>query len=251
MPITVTTNIQPRIDRLTDLISQVKSHQKALQSAQQQPGSDEEELSRSTKQLKHVAKKVVSQSCLIAELVTLQSSVEGGTSSLVYEEISDGFGRTRIEDWIWPPGPIRFTIHGSGTDSSNHEAPIFRDRKGSSSSWTMVSDQDDEDLSPDSGSDDDHDIDMMRSFLTRGHEGLSQMDYKQAMENFRQALKLAKGMKSSKTKGFDLVHARTKLGLSCLHEGELDESEHIFLGIAEEPLGDNDISTLFLMLLMP
>ena len=158
MPITATTNIRPMIDRLTELVDQLKTNQEAMQGEQQQPGPDEEQLFRDTKQLKHVARRILSQSSLIAELVTSISSVENGTSSLVYGEVSDGFERTKTEGWISLLAHNRPTTYRSDTNSSSYGSPIFSKRRGSTGSWTIVSDQDDEDSSPNSGSDDDHDI---------------------------------------------------------------------------------------------
>lgn len=77
---------------------------------------------------------------------------------------------------------------------------------------------------------------MIRSFLVRDHQRFGQGDFSQATMSFQRATERANGLEQNEFISSELVHARVKMGLICIHEGRLEESERIFSAIIDTKL---------------
>ena len=230
-PIATNTDIISRMERLTELVQQVNANQQLTQEEEQPPGSNKEELSRSTELLNELAAKVLYRSSIITESVVSESSCRRRALSLVGGEWTNDFGRMQVEAWIPPADQDYSTIRSSAISSSHHGTSIYSVPAESTHFGTA---QHEETSVADSISNDDQDIHMIRRVLATGYERFGQGDYQQAAENFKQALECAKGVELEQNCDLDLTHARLKLGLSYLHEGMMNESEQILHDIATE-----------------
>ncbi|KAL9109244.1 MAG: hypothetical protein Q9187_008191, partial [Circinaria calcarea] len=236
MPIAANTDIISGMERLTELVQQVNANHQFTQNEQQLPGSDKEELSRSTEQLNQLAAKVLCQSSIIAESVVSESSCRRRALSLVGGEWMNAFGRMQVEAWIPPADQDYATIRSFAISSSHHGTSIYS--VPAESTYFETAEHGETSVA-DSISNDDQDIHMIRRCLASGYEAFGQGDYQQATGKFEPALEYAKEVELEQISDLDLTHARLKLGISYLHEEKMNESEQILQGIAREQFGNN------------
>ena len=230
-PITIADEIISKMNSLTKTIGQVTLNQGATQD-QEEAHALEGQLPQSTEHLKGAAKEVLYQSSLVAKSVKSETSVVGEGSSLDFEApVRD---RLRIETWIPPPMTQFYVLE---TNPLDHGVSIFSlplRYYGYNLSTTDTDRQDYEAIMEIADSGDHHDIEMIRSFLAKGHQKFSRGEFSQATTSFQRAIERANGIKQTNFIVSELTHARVKIGLICIHEGKLEESVEIFSAITND-----------------